>query len=74
MQALCTTNKVDATGTNAKAELILTPNGCYKNFVAADVEPKDRYEEKADPAKIGTLIECPKRAKELAKEPVKTQK
>ena len=58
----------------AKAELILTPNGCYKNWVDAQSEPKDRYEANADTTKLGTLIECPDRAKELTKQPTKSPK
>ena len=55
---------------SAKPELILTPSGCYKNWVDANVEPQDRYEEKGSTA-LGSLIECPERAKTLSKQPTK---
>ena len=67
-------DEVKAPHEGAKAELIVTPNGCYKNFVADGVEPKDRYEETPDTTKIGTFIECPERAKEIPKtEPKKEE-
>ena len=72
--ALPTWESVAPPKEGAKAELILTPSGCYKNFVSKDTEPKDRYVENVDLAKIGTRIECPERAKDLSKEPaVETQ-
>ena len=56
----------------AKAELIVTPNGCYKNFVAEDTEPNDRYEEKSVSAKSAQRIQCPERAKDISKAATET--
>jgi len=47
-----------------KAELIVTESGCFKNWVDAEKEPKDRFEEMGK----GTKIECPDRAKDITKD------
>ena len=65
---------VKAPKEGVQAELILTPNGCYKKWVDAKTEAKDRYEESNDHAQFGTLIECPPRAKNIKKEPPKPNK
>ncbi len=51
----------------AKAELIVTPTGCYKTFVPAGVAPRDRYEQSPELAELGTRITCPDRAKDIPK-------
>ena len=60
-------DSVEAPTQGDKAELIVTPSGCYKNFIPANETPKDRYEEKAVSAKSSFLIECPERAKDISK-------
>ncbi len=55
---------VQAPNEGAKAELIVTETGCYKNWVDGAQTPNDRFEEVGK----GTEIECPKRAKKITKE------